>query len=119
MADITCVTTQEGFPYLATVLDVFSRKVVGWAMGARQTAALARSALDMALKARAAQGVIFHSDHGSQFTALVFTSRCEQAGVLRSMGAVGRCYDNAMANALFGTSLTQKASRRPALAAGC
>ena len=86
VADITYVTTQEGFLYLAMVLDVFSRKVVGWAMGARQTAALARSALDMALQARAAQGVIFHSDHGSQFTALVFTSRCEQAGVLQSMG---------------------------------
>ncbi len=95
VADITYVPTREGFLYLATVLDVCSRKVVGWAMGARQTAALVRSALDMALQARAARGVIFHSDRGSQYTALAFSRRCEQAGVRQSMGARGNCFDKA------------------------
>lgn len=80
---------------------------------ARQTAVLARSALDMALKACAAKGVIFHSDHGSQFTALVFTSRCEQAGVLQSMGAVGSCYDNAMAKSYFATIECELLRRTP------
>ncbi len=103
VADITYVPTREGFLYLATVLDVFRRKVVGWAMGARQTAALVRSALDMALQARAARGVIFHADRGSQYTALAFTRRCEQAGVRQSMGARGNCFDNAMAESFFAT----------------
>ncbi len=67
---------------------------MGRSMGARQTAALVRSALDMALQARAAQGVIFHTDRGSQYTALVFTRRCEQAGVRQSMGAMGSGFDN-------------------------
>ena len=64
VADITYVPTQEGFLYLATVLDVFSRKVVGWAMSARQTVELVQSALEMALEQRAARGVVFHSDRG-------------------------------------------------------
>ena len=62
VADITYVPTQEGFLYLATVLDVFSRKVVGWAMSARQTVELVQSALEMALETRAVRGVVFHSD---------------------------------------------------------
>ena len=113
VADITYVTTQEGFLYLAAVMDVFSRKVVGWAMGARQTAELVRSALDMALAARGARGVIFHSDRGSQYTALAFTSRCAEAGVLQSMGAVGSCYDNAMAESLFATLECELLRRAP------
>ncbi len=89
VADITYVPTQEGFLYLATVLDVFSRKVVGWAMSARQTVELVQSALEMALEQRAARGVVFHSDRGCQYTALAFSQR--------SMGRVGSCFDNAMA----------------------
>ena len=89
--------------YLATVLDVFSRKVVGWAMSARQTAALVSSALAMAVDTRAPCAVVLHSDRGCQYTALAFTRSCEQAGVQRSMGAVGSCYDNAMAESLFAT----------------
>ncbi len=103
VADITFVPTAEGFLYLATVLDVFSRKVVGWAMSARQTAALVSSALAMAIDTRAPREVVFHSDRGCQYTALAFTRSCEQAGVQRSMGAVGSCYDNAMAESLFAT----------------
>ncbi len=103
VADITYVPTQEGFLYLATVLDVFSRKVVGWAMSARQTSELVQSALEMALERRAARGVVFHSDRGSQYTALAFTRRCAQAGIERSMGSAGDCFDNAMAESLFAT----------------
>ncbi len=103
VADITCVPTGEGFLYLAPVMDAFSRKVVGWAMGARQTAELARSALEMALEARAVRKVVFHSDRGTQYTALAFSGRCQQAGVLQSMGSQGDCYDNAMAESLFAT----------------
>ena len=103
VADITYVPTAEGFVYLATVLDVFSRKVVGWAMSARQTAALVSSALAMAVDTRAPRAVVLHSDHGCQYTALAFTRSCEQAGVQRSMGAVGSCYDNALAESFFAT----------------
>ena len=97
VADITYVPTLEGFVYLATVLDVFSRKVVGWALGARQTVELVQAGLEMALQMRAAQGVVLHSDRGSQYTALAFSRRCAEAGIERSMGAAGNCYDNAMA----------------------
>ena len=79
VADITYVPTAEGFVYLATVLDVFSRKVVGWAMSARQTAALVSSALTMAVDTRAPRAVVLHSDRGCQYTALAFTRSCEQA----------------------------------------
>ena len=103
VADITYVPTLEGFVYLATVLDVFSRKVVGWAMSARQTVDLVQSALGMAVTARAAQGVVLHSDRGSQYTALVFTRQCAAAGIERSMGSAGDCFDNAMAESLFAT----------------
>ncbi len=113
VADSTYVDTQEGFLFLAIVIDVFSRKVVGWAMAARQTADLTRTALEMALETRGAKGVIFHSDHGSQYTAVACTSRCAQAGVLQSMGAVGSCYDNAMAESFFATLECELLRRTP------
>ena len=77
VADITYVPTQEGFLYL----DVFSRKVVGWAMSARQTVELVQLALEMALEKRAARGVVFHSDRDCQYTALAFSQRCAEAGI--------------------------------------
>ena len=113
VADITYVPTLEGFLYLATVLDVFSRKVVGWAMGARQTVELVRAGLEMALQTRAARGVVLHSDQGSQYTALAFSRRCAEAGIERSMGAAGNCYDNAMAESLFATLECELLQRVP------
>ncbi len=113
VADITYVPTQEGFVYLATVLDVFSRKIVGWAMSARQTVELVQAALEMALTTRAARGVVFHSDRGSQYTALAFTRRCAEAGIERSMGAAGNCYDNAMAESFFATLECELLQRVP------
>ena len=93
----------EGFLYLATVVDVCRCKLVGWAMGARQTAVPVQSALDIVLQARSALGMIFHSDRVSQYTNLAFTRRCEQAGVRRSLGATGNCFDNALAESSFAT----------------
>ena len=113
VADITYVPTQEGFVFLAMVLDVFSRKIVGWAMAARQTVELVEAALEMALQTRAAKGVVFHSDRGSQYTALAFTKRCAEAGIARSMGAVGNCYDNAMAESFFATLECELLQRVP------
>ena len=113
VADITYVPTREGFLYLAMVLDVFSRKIVGWAMSSRQTVELVQAALEMALTARAARGVVFHSDRGSQYTALAFTRRCAEAGIERSMGAVGSCYDNAMAESFFATLECELLQRVP------
>ena len=113
VADITYVPTLEGFVFLAMVLDVFSRKIVGWAMSARQTVELVQAALEMAVQTRGARGVVFHSDRGSQYTALAFTRRCAAAGIERSMGAAGNCYDNAMAESFFATLECELLQRVP------
>lgn len=103
VADITYVPTWEGFLYLAVVLDVFSRKVVGWAMRAHLLTELVLSALDMALTARRPDDVIHHSDQGTQYTSVAFGARCAASGVTPSMGSVGDCYDNAMCESFFAT----------------
>jgi len=103
VADITYVPTWEGFLYLAVVLDVFSRKVVGWAMRAHLLTELVLSALDMALTARRPDDVIHHSDQGTQYTSVAFGARCAASGVKPSMGSVGDCYDNAMCESFFAT----------------
>lgn len=78
VADITYVPTWDGFVYLAIVLDAWSRRVVGWAIGERIQTDLVLSALNMALAQRRPRGVIHHSDQGSQYTALEFGRRCKQ-----------------------------------------
>jgi putative transposase len=103
VADITYIPTWAGFLYLAVVLDVFSRRIVGWAMETCLRTELVLKALDMALGQRRAAGVIHHSDQGSQYTSLAFGKRCEQAGVRPSMGSVGDCFDNAMCESFFAT----------------
>jgi len=103
VADITYIPTWAGFLYLAVVLDAFSRRIVGWAMETYLRTELVLKALDMALAQRRATGVIHHSDQGSQYTSLAFGKRCEQAGVLPSMGSVGDCFDNAMCESFFAT----------------
>lgn len=103
IADVTYVPTMEGFLYLAVVLDVFSRLVVGWAMAGRVTSQLVLTALDMAYAQRGPREVIHHSDHGSEYTAIAFGTRCTKLGVRPSMGSVGDCYDNAMAESFFST----------------
>ena len=103
VADITYITTWAGFLYLAVVLDVFSRRVVGWAMATHLRTRLVLDALDMALVQRRPAGVIHHSDQGSQYTSIAFGQRCAKAGVKPSMGSVGDCYDNAMCESFFAT----------------
>lgn len=101
VADVTYVPTAEGFLYLAIVLDVFSRLIVGWAMDARLGSQLVLKALDMAYAQRSPQDVIHHSDHGTEYTAIAFGIRCRRLGVQPSMGSVGDCFDNAMAESFF------------------
>jgi len=103
VADITYVPTWAGFLYLAVVLDVFSRRIVGWAMANHLRTELILAALDMALLRRRPQDVIHHSDQGCQYTSIAFGSRCREAGVRPSMGSAGDCFDNAMCESFFAT----------------
>lgn len=112
VADMTYVPTWQSFLYLAVVTDVFSRKVVGWAFGARQTADLVVAALNMALLTRKPESVIHHSDQGSQYTSVMFGKRCAEMGVRPSMGTVGDAYDNAMAESFFATLECELIDRR-------
>jgi putative transposase len=112
VADMTYIPTWAGFVYLAVVLDVFSRKVVGWAFGQRQTADLVITALNMALQTRKPQDVIHHSDQGSQYTSVDFGKRCKEMGVRPSMGSVGDAYDNAMAESFFASLECELIDRR-------
>ena len=104
MADITYVPTWSGFLFLAVVIDVFSRKVVGWSMSAKQRTELVAHALEMAVQRRRPTGVVVHhSDQGCQYTSYDFAKACRAAGVERSMGSVGDCFDNALAESFFAT----------------
>ena len=101
VADMTYVPTWAGFIFLAIVLDVWSRRIVGWAIGEQMTADLVLAALNMAITQRQPKDVIHHSDHGSQYTSVAFGQRCTKLGVRPSMGSVGDAYDNAMAESFF------------------
>jgi len=103
VADITYVPTWSGFLYLAVVLDVWSRKIVGWAMATHLRTSLVTAALNMAIARRSPAGVIHHSDQGCQYTSIEFGKRCREAGVRPSMGSVGDCFDNAMCESFFAT----------------
>lgn len=112
VADITYVPTWASFLFLAIVLDVFSRRIVGWAMATHLKTDLVLDALNMALSQRRPHGVIHHSDRGSQYTALAFGQRCQEMGVQPSRGAVGSAYDNAMAESFFATLECELINRR-------
>lgn len=103
VADITYIPTWSGFLYLAMVLDVYSRRIVGWAMETHLRTELILEALNMAITQRRPSGVIHHSDRGCQYTSYAFGKRCQEAGVMPSMGSVGDAYDNAMAESFFAT----------------
>ena len=103
VADITYVPSGEGFLYLSVVVDVFSRRVVGWAMADHLKSASVLRALEMALSQRRAHGVIHHWDQGCHYTSFAFGQRCRAAGVRPSMGSVGDCYDNALCESFFAT----------------
>jgi len=95
-ADITYIRTWEGWLYLASVMDCYSRRIVGWAMADHMRAELVVEALEMAVARRRPEGrPVHHSDQGSQYTSLVFTRRCRSVDIDVSMGSKGDCFDNA------------------------
>ena len=112
VADITYVPTWSGFLYLAIVLDVWSRRIVGWAMANHLKTELVLDALDMALAQRRPESVIHHSDKGCQYTSYAFGKRCREAGVVPSVGSTGDAYDNAMAESFFATLEREVINRR-------
>lgn len=113
VADIKLVDTTEGWLYVAAVTDCFSRRVVGHAADHHMEAALIESALEIAVARRTpTDDLIHHSDHGSQYTSLAFGGACKRAGIARSMGSVGDCYDNAVAESLWATLEKELLMRR-------
>jgi len=112
-ADITYISTWEGFLYLAHVQDLFSRLIVGWSMADHLRSELVVSALEMALaRRRPDPGLVHHSDQGCQFTAVLFTKRCAKAGIEVSMGSVGDCYDNAVCETFHASLKKEKIYRQ-------
>jgi putative transposase len=112
VADITYIPTWSGFLYLAMVLDVYSRRIVGWSMETHLRTELILAALNMAITQRQPSAVIHHSDRGCQYTSYAFGKRCREAGVMPSMGSVGDAYDNAMAESFFATLERELLNRR-------
>jgi putative transposase len=111
VGDITYIETGEGWLYLAVILDLFSRRVIGWAMSERMDTALVESALRMALLNRQPEaGLLHHSDQGSQYTSLAYLHRLELAACQVSMSRVGNCYDNAVMESFFATLKTECAT---------
>jgi putative transposase len=112
VADITYIPTWSGFLYLAVVLDVWSRRIVGWAMETHLRTELVLAALDMAITQRRPHAVIHHSDRGTQYTSYAFGKRCREMQVMPSMGSTGDAYDNAMAESFFATLDRELLTRR-------
>ena len=108
-ADIKQIKTGEGWLYLAAVQDLFSRRIIGWAMDDNMRAPLVVAALEMAVKQRRPDaGTVHHSDHGGQYVSLALGQTCHDAGIAQSMGAVGTCFDNAVAETFFATLTKEK-----------
>jgi len=112
VADITYLPTQAGFLYLATVLDAWSRRVVGWSMAPHMRTELVLDALDAAVTARRPRpGLVFHSDRGTQYTSVALGTRLAEADIAASVGAPGSAYDNALAESFFATLETELIDR--------
>lgn len=102
VGDITYIKTWKGWTYLATVIDLHSRKLVGWSLDTHMRTSLITNALTKAINARKpSDRVIFHSDRGTQYTPREFASYCEENNIDRSLGRTGICYDNAVAESFF------------------
>lgn len=109
LADITYIPTQEGWLYLAAVLDLYSRRIVGWAMSRRMTEALTINALRMALQQRRPQlALLHHSDQGSQYTSGAYQRLLKGYAIQVSMNGVGTWYDNAPMESFFGSLKTER-----------
>jgi transposase InsO family protein len=108
IGDITQVDTGEGSLFLATVIDCFSKSVVGWALDERYPAGLVCAAIDMAVsRIEMPDGAIFHSDRGSQYTSIEFGDTLAKYKIRQSVGRTGSCFDNAMAESFFGKLKTE------------
>ena len=104
VGDITYIWTSEGWLYLAVVIDLYSRKVVGWALARRMTKQLVIDALVMAVwRRKPCAGLIFHSDRGSQYCSHDFQNTLKQHEIISSISRKGNCWDNAVAESFFGT----------------
>ena len=112
--DITYVKTWTGWAYLATVIDLHNRALVGWAIAGHVRTDLVIDALRMAITARRpAPGVVFHSDRGCQYTSAQFTEFCEEHGIVRSLGRTGSCFDNAVSESFNATYKKELIHTRP------
>lgn len=104
VSDITFIETRQGWLYLAVVLDLYSRAVVGWSMRQRLTAHIVRDALDMAVQQRSGvRGALVHSDQGAQYLAAIYRQDLARYGLVASMSRKGECHDNAVAESFFHT----------------
>lgn len=108
VADLTYVATWMGFVYVAFIIDVFSRRIVGWRVSSSLRSDLALDALEQALHARSdTGGLVHHSDRGSQYLSIRYTERLGEAGLERSVGSVGDSYDSALAESINGLFKTE------------
>jgi len=113
LTDITYVPTDEGWLYLAAILDGYSRRVVGWSLTDHLRTDLVLAALTMAVQARRpGPGLIHHSDRGCQYTAVAYTTTLETYGIRQSLGQPGTCWDNAVAESFFATLKTELVHRQ-------
>jgi putative transposase len=113
VTDITYVWTDEGWSYLAAILDLFSRRVVGWALDATLSTSLPLAALQMALQRRnPGAGLLHHSDRGCQYTSADYRAALDEMGAVVSMSRTGNCWDNAVAESFFATLKTELVHRR-------
>jgi transposase InsO family protein len=114
VGDITYLRTWEGWAYLATVIDLGSRRVVGFAVADHMRSSLVEEAIEMAvLSRRPAAGLIFHSDRGSQYTSASFRNLLERNGIRQSLSRPRQCWDNAVAESFFSTLKTELVYRQP------
>ncbi len=108
VSDITFIETQEGFLYLAVVLDLFSRAIVGWSMSNKIDEVLVQGALNMAVERRSVSpGLLLHSDQGSQYKATEYQKNIKELGIISSMSRKGECHDNAVVESFFHTLKTE------------
>jgi transposase InsO family protein len=111
-SDITYISTQQGWLYLAVVMDLYSRRIVGWSMGRWINRHLVIDALNMAIGQRCPEGgLLHHSDRGSQYTSDDFREELEKHGIQCSMSARGNCYDNAVVESFFGLLKRERVNR--------
>lgn len=114
VGDITYIRTASGWVYLATVIDLHSRKIVGWSIADHMKTSLVTDALAMAITHRTPPpGVVFHSDRGTQYTSTEFANFCAKHNIRRSLGRTGICYDNAVAESFFATLKKELIHTRP------